>query len=313
VALPPVLVPPTVDVPAAPGIPPVIRSATAAVDTIGLLVADAVTIVRLFEGPQWGIFSSTGAPALIGDSVIAVDYRKEYAIPDYPIEEGAFASYNKVQRPFDVRVSFANTGKLSILGSLLSGGAIGSLITGVDPNTAGRRRFLQQVDAAIASLDMFTVVTPEASYANVNLIHADYRREAAGGGATMIRIDVWCQEVRFGSRATSTGTESTDPAAADPNSAQPSTTNVGANTAQPDGASPQSSGTVQTQPANSTATSPNLTAPPGAGGAATTGPGAGSQPLESVYDADGNWSGYQTPGFGPTGTPGNGPLAQPPT
>jgi hypothetical protein len=258
-ALSNIIVPPFPDVPAAPGLPPVLRQVGAAVNNVEMLTADVVSIVRMFQGPQWGIFDQNGGPVLIGDSVISVDYRKEYRISDYPIEEGAFASYNKVQDPFDVRVVFACTGKQSLLSSLLSGGALGSLISGTDPNTAARTLFLQQTDTATAALDLYTVVTPEVSYPKVNIIHHDYRREAKDGGATMLRVEVWCREVRAAAKATQTGTDSiTDPTA--PATAAPATPNA----AQPDGASAKTTGTVQGQPVPAGGTGdPTAKGPPG--------------------------------------------------
>jgi hypothetical protein len=168
-----------------------------------------------------------------------------------------------VQDPFDVRIVFACTGKQSLLSSLLSGGALGSLITGSDPNAANRKQFLQQTDTALGSLAMFTVVTPEVSYPAVNIIHYDYRREAKDGGATMLRVEVWCREVREASRATKTGTDSiADPTA--PTTAAPDV----ANPAAPDGASPTSAGTVQAQPVpNASSAGAGTTGDPTAAGA----------------------------------------------
>ena len=109
-ALVPIAVPSFPDVPHAPGVPPVLRQIGAVVNNVALLVADAVVIARMFAGPQWGIFRA-GQPVIIGDSVIGVDYRREWRVSDHSLEKGAFASYDKVAVPYDVRVTFAFSGK----------------------------------------------------------------------------------------------------------------------------------------------------------------------------------------------------------
>ncbi len=137
----------------------------------GLLTADALSPALLGGQPQWGIFDATGGPILVSDLVFAVEYDRDYHISNAPQEQGAFESYNKVQVPFKAKVSL------------------------VSEQT--REELLSTIEAAVASLDLATVVTPEITYPSANLTHYGYRREARNGGVTMIRIDVWCEEVRI--------------------------------------------------------------------------------------------------------------------
>src|SRR5579862_6696491 len=122
-----VIVPGFPDVPRAPGVPPVLRAIGGATTNIVMLAADAVSIIRMFIGPQWGLYAN-GMPLLIGDSVIAFDFRKEWRVSDYPVEQGepasqdgpqsqsavssqgGFRSFDKIAVPFDVRISFAVSG-----------------------------------------------------------------------------------------------------------------------------------------------------------------------------------------------------------
>lgn len=134
-----------------------------------LLTADAPGLNALFGTPQWGIFGDNGSEILVSDSVSHVDYARDYQISDYPQEKGAFESYNKVKVPFKARVGF--------------------LIAET------RRDFLANVEAAVASRNFVTIVTPEQSYPSANLTHYSFRREVRNG-VTMILVDVWCEEVR---------------------------------------------------------------------------------------------------------------------
>lgn len=177
-----------------------------------LVVADAAIIKNLFAGAaKWGIFDASNQPVITADSVVAVDYRKEYRIADFPVEAGSpttpggFNSFNKVATPFEIKVTFAASGKGSLLSSLLSGGAVGSILTGSTPSADGRKKFLAALDAACANLALVSVLTPEATYSPVNITHYDFRRSAEAG-ATLLLVDVWCNEVRVTARRAPFGT-----------------------------------------------------------------------------------------------------------
>lgn len=154
---------------------------------IELLTADVPGIEGLFGPPQWGIFGQDGSEILTVDSIASVEYARDYQISDYPQEKGAFESYNKVQVPYQAKVGFY-----------------------IGPS---RFDFLNAIEDAVASLDFVTVVTPEISYPQANLTHYSYRREARNG-VTLIRVDVWCEEVRIVAEAAFESTQSTNAAPA---------------------------------------------------------------------------------------------------
>jgi hypothetical protein len=94
-----------------------------------------------------------------------------------------------VRVPFDVRVIMTKAGTV-----------------------ADRSEFLSALEAAAASLDLYTVVMPEIQYANANIVHVDYSRKSTNG-ATMLTVAVWLQEVRV--EASSTFTNTASPSASD--------------------------------------------------------------------------------------------------
>lgn len=160
------------DVPVAPGVPPVLRRGIIdAGANVARLTSDGT---GLTDGglTRWGIFSQKGALALEPDSIAAIEYQREFRIADYPIEEGGFESYNKVATPYDIRVTMTKGGKIP-----------------------DRKDFLDQVELLVASLDLFTVVTPERNYFNVNIVRTDYRRNA-NNGATLLTVELHGIEVR---------------------------------------------------------------------------------------------------------------------
>ena len=162
-----------VAVPNVPGVPPL---GSYSVGLPVLLLADALGLPPSPLAPQWGIYLD-GVPVVDADSVVTFDYRQEWTVSDYPLEQGAFQSYDKVQTPFDVRVRYAAGG-----------------------SQQNRQALLDSIDDIAGTLTLFDVVTPEAVYQSVNVTHYDYRRTATNG-VGLLQVDVWCVEVRVTAQA----------------------------------------------------------------------------------------------------------------
>jgi hypothetical protein len=173
------------DVPLAVGVPLVFRRDTRFVDAgIRALESDALGGVQAAR-VTWGIFDRAGRLALEPDNIVVVEPTREFRIADYPIEEGGFASYNKVATPAVERVTLTKGG-----------------------DVAARTAFLAAVERMLESLDLFSVVTPEAAYLNRNLVRRDLRRSAETG-ASLLSIELEMQEVRLS--AVSAFTSAADP------------------------------------------------------------------------------------------------------
>lgn len=159
-----------------------------AADILTLLTEDAVSIFggALF-GQQWGLFLD-GAPVIIADNVVSFDYRKQYSVSDYPVEEGSFESYDKVELPADVRMTFS------------TGGSV-----------ADREAFLASCQAIVGDFNLYDAVSPEAIYPNMNVTHLDYRRTAQNGMGLMV-VNLWLLEIRQVASAALSNTK--DPSAA---------------------------------------------------------------------------------------------------
>lgn len=185
------------DVPAYPGVPPLPGAMPPPPGS--LLTADAPGVAQVTEAPLWGIFLD-GVPVVIADSVVSFDYDKEYRVAGFPIERGAFANYNKVELPYNERIVFAKGG-----------------------TDADRAAFLENLAAVTASLALYDVWTPDATYLNANITRYNFSRTNRNG-VTLILADVMIQEIR-------TATETTF-----------------INTASPSGVREQSGGSVQARP-----------------------------------------------------------------
>lgn len=155
------------DVPNLPGVPALTGYAA---NDVALLLEDAVSeIVGGLGEPQWGIYLD-GFPVLTYDNQAAFSYSQDWKISTYPVEEGSFTTYDKVQQPSEIRCRF-------------SAGA----------SVLNRQAMLQSIDAVMNTTDLYDVVTPEVTYLGYNFAHRDYDREAASVG--LIVVDVWLVEV----------------------------------------------------------------------------------------------------------------------
>lgn len=169
------------NVPNVPGVP---NLGSYLSGTISLLAQDALTTLLEFLRPQWGLYQD-GIPLLPADNVLSFDFVQDWNVSEYPVEQGGFQSYNKVQNPFSVRLRVS-----------------------VGESEFRRELLLRTIGALADSLDLFDAVTPEETYTNVNIVHYEYRRAAQNVG--LIVLDIWCLEIR--EQATSTFTKSTSAA-----------------------------------------------------------------------------------------------------
>lgn len=189
------------NVPALPGVPDIRRSAFGIAAQSGILgKLQGLDVFGLLGGllaAKWLIVDANGKTVIEPDSVVAFEYKGESRLAGYPMEKGSFATYNKVQMPYDIRLRITCGGNVAI-------GGIGGM---------SRDKFLATLEYMKASLDLVTIVTPDMAYKNVNLENFDYRRTATNG-ATLITADLMFSEVRetveavFGPAA--------EPAGADP-------------------------------------------------------------------------------------------------
>lgn len=133
---------------------------------------------------QWGIFQN-GAPILVAGqpvtggamSVATLSYKQDWLVSDYPLEEGAFASYDKVLVPFDVRLRYVVTGSPSDITDFLN-----QLATIADPAQQG--------------LSAYDVFMPEQQYTSCSISHYDFTRTVTNG-IGMLVVDIWLVQIRI--------------------------------------------------------------------------------------------------------------------
>ena len=115
-------------------------------------------------------------------STIEFSYAQDFPISNYPQEQGAFQSYDKVTLPFDVKVKLACQG-----------------------NVSQRQAFLNACLAIAGSFALYDVVTPEITFTNVNCTHIDWDRTAKRNNS-LIAVDLWFMEIPVSGKTAFTNT-----------------------------------------------------------------------------------------------------------
>ncbi|MCX2562220.1 hypothetical protein OQ252_12565 [Acetobacter farinalis] len=168
------------DIPVAAGVPALLGQSvsTGIQASASTILATALEDYLVSEAAShWGIFTSDNQPFATSSHVISLGAIQESRITSVPMEQGAFASVNKVVMPNIVRVMLICDGDL-----------------------ATRESFHKAVRAAAASTDLFSIATPEATYLNMNITHVE-RDLRQGGSPSMLRLIISAEEVRGGARA----------------------------------------------------------------------------------------------------------------
>lgn len=121
---------------------------------------------------QWSLNNASGERVVQFTSFLSMDLRDEYTVVTGPVEEGSFASYNKVPSPLEVDVSL-----------------------GIEGDDTTLNEALDALNLLTASTEIISLVTPETEYYNLNLESLSYRRRREDG-LGVLWLDLKLIEVR---------------------------------------------------------------------------------------------------------------------
>ena len=138
---------------------------------VGLSLGGAALINGVF-GKRWGVFNEFGIPIVLADSFGGMTYDAGASVSKYPVEQGSFASYNKVNNPSMATVTLLKG----------SGGA------------TGRGLFLAQLEGLLKSTLSFHIITPEYVYMRYQIIGINHARTAQDG-ATLLTVNLDLEEI----------------------------------------------------------------------------------------------------------------------
>lgn len=186
------------NVPDLPGVPQVPRQpgVTYTTPTIGTEATQGALWQSSQAAPTWGIFDLNNNQVVTPDSVIEFANRNEWQVSSFPVQAGAFASYNKVIIPFELSVRMTKGQSLS-----------------------DRETFINQIASIAGNTTLYTVITPEWTYTPVNITRYEVSRRGASGAYFLAEVDVFFIQIIQVNAQYSTVSQTTN--AADP-TAQPS-------------------------------------------------------------------------------------------
>lgn len=179
------------NVPNVPGVPVLLRSLTVPTPGALLNLAAAGALQSIFGAKVWGVFAADGKLALEPDSFVAIDYSNENVVSNYPMEAGAFSSYNKSANPY-----------------------LCNIVMTIGADKAGRTSFLAKLEKLAAGLDLLSLVTPEATYINANLQGFNYKRTSQNG-LSLITVDLRFVQIRLTAQSVSRNSNASDPSGRD--------------------------------------------------------------------------------------------------
>ena len=184
------------NVPKLPGVPQLLRSAVNSVSpSIGLAAVALGRLALAFTSQiQWGIFTDsaspgidigttnpidgrarqqTRTPVLMPDSIVDFDYRNDFQVSTFPVQQGQFASYNKVANPFEIALRLAKGG-----------------------SKADREQFLADIEALTFTTALYTVLTPEKEYTSLNFTRYELNRRGVTGAYFFAEVDLFAIQIR---------------------------------------------------------------------------------------------------------------------
>ena len=130
----------------------------------------------LTKSPQWGIWDNdvniTEDYSFLTLSTLSFSYQKETRISEYPIENGSFVSYNKVEMPASSNVTLC-----------------------LSASESEKSYFLDWLESKCISATLLTVVTPDKNYIDHTLEKYSYQRNSKSGASLLI-VDLSLRQIR---------------------------------------------------------------------------------------------------------------------
>lgn len=165
-------------VPKLPGVPNLQRPIAALAATLPAIISSlqvqappGFLVQATKSAPIWGVFDSSGNIAITPESMGAFGMRSEWRISDYPVQDGTFASYDKVTVPREIMLRM-------MIGKTLQ----------------DRVAFELACETVAASYDTFTIITPEKSYLNMNCLRHEVNRVETKG-AYFIEAEMFFRQI----------------------------------------------------------------------------------------------------------------------
>ena len=152
-----------------PGVPPLQSASATALASVALVASPLISNLLDKLKPKWEIQDAAGKKVIDPDAFLSIDYHNESNIPMFPIESGAFDSYNKIATPYIIAVKIAKGAKIDM-----------------GFNSPDLKTFLNTLESIQGDTKNYSIITPDATYLNATLKGFDYKRETNNGASMII-------------------------------------------------------------------------------------------------------------------------------
>ncbi len=112
-------------------------------------------------------------PVIEPTSFYRLGYQQEWNVSDVPLQDGDFASFNKVNNPYEIELRMVKGGTLS-----------------------QRAQFLEDCERVGASIGLYRILTPERTYQPINITALTVNREGKEGAYFFAEVDIRFKEIR---------------------------------------------------------------------------------------------------------------------
>jgi hypothetical protein len=119
----------------------------------------------------WGVYTASGNAVFAVDTFLDLKYNHDSKVSDFPVELGAFTSYNKVLEPSKAKIRLAVGGQ------------------------SGMAALIVVLETEVAAANLYSIYTPEAIYTSMTLEKFSYPR-AQSKGANMLVVDLEFVQIR---------------------------------------------------------------------------------------------------------------------
>lgn len=144
-------------------------------------------LINSVLAPSFGIYYAWNDPAGVHqkggkpfspDSFVVVEVGAEASVSTAPVEQGAYTTFNKIQRPPELHVTF------TVEGGTAFSGAVPNL---TNFSTTSRSNVLETLEMMRTTAGLYDIETPDKTWTSYDLVKYDYRTRS-NNGPTLLTV-----------------------------------------------------------------------------------------------------------------------------
>ncbi|EAA3939233.1 hypothetical protein DOR63_23670 [Salmonella enterica subsp. enterica] len=147
-------------------------------------------LINSVLAPSFGIYYASGKDQgkqpFTPDSFVVVEVGAEATVSTAPVEQGAYSTFNKIQRPPELHVTF------TVEGWTAFSGAIPNL---TNFSTTSRSNVLEILEKMRTTAGLYDIETPDKTWTSCDLVKYDYRTRS-NNGPTLLTVTAVFQTIQ---------------------------------------------------------------------------------------------------------------------